>query len=451
MSPAIEAEVDSFMRGLEKRNPGEQEFSQAVREVAESLFPFLVEHPEYRKAQILERLTEPDRIVIFRVTWEDDKGNVRVNRAWRVQFNNSIGPYKGGMRFHPSVTISVLKFLGFEQIFKNSLTGLPMGGAKGGSNFNPKGKSDREVMRFCQSLMIELHRHIGEDTDVPAGDIGVGAREISFLFGQYKRLANRFVGTLTGKGLAFGGSLIRTEATGYGNVYFCENMLNRIGDSVAGKNVSISGSGNVAIYACEKATELGARVVTLSDSSGFIHDPDGIGAEKLAFIKDLKEIRRGRISEYAEKYASATFHAKSRPWGVPVDIALPCATQNEIDWKNANTLISNGVKAVSEGANMPTELDAARAFRDAGVLYGPAKAANAGGVAVSGLEQSQNALRLSWSREEVDEKLHTIMNSIHDKCVQHGGKDGGAVDYVDGANLAGFMKVADAMLAYGAV
>lgn len=444
------AEVESFMHGLVKRNPGEDEFHQAVREVTESLMPYILEHPEYKDAQILERLTEPDRIVIFRVTWEDDSGQIRANRAWRVQFNNSIGPYKGGMRFHPTVTQSVLKFLGFEQIFKNSLTGLPMGGAKGGSNFNPKGKSNSEVMRFCQSLMIELHRHIGEDTDVPAGDIGVGGREISYLFGQYKRLANRFVGTLTGKGLAFGGSLVRTEATGYGCVYFCENMFNRIGDSFKGKTVCVSGSGNVAIYATEKATEMGARVVTMSDSGGFIHDPDGIDAEKLAFVKDLKEVKRGRISEYADKYSGATFHAGVRPWGIPCQVALPCATQNELNLEDAKTLIGNGILAVSEGANMPTELDAAYAFREAGTLFGPAKAANAGGVAVSGLEQSQNALRLSWSHEEVDARLQTIMKDIHEKCVKYGTKDG-KVDYIDGANLGGFAKIADAMLAYGAV
>ena len=449
-SSPVREEVETFMHGLEKRNPGEPEFHQAVREVTESLMPYILEHPKYKQAQILERLTEPDRIVIFRVTWEDDQGHMRANRAWRVQFNNSIGPYKGGLRFHPTVTQSVLKFLGFEQIFKNSLTGLPMGGAKGGSNFNPKGKSDREVMRFCQSLMIELHRHIGEDTDIPAGDIGVGGREISFLFGQYKRLANRFVGTLTGKGLAFGGSLVRTEATGYGCVYFCENMLNRIGDSMKGKTVSVSGSGNVAIYATEKATELGARVVTLSDSGGFIHDPDGIDAEKLAFVKELKEIRRGRISEYVEKYPKATFHEGARPWSVPVDVAFPCATQNELNLEEAQMLIKGGVKAVAEGANMPTELDAVHAFRDAHVLFAPAKAANAGGVAVSGLEQSQNALRLSWSHEEVDAKLQTIMQDIHDKCVTHGTASK-HVDYVDGANLAGFVKIAEAMLAYGAV
>lgn len=449
-SLAVREEVEAFMHGLEKRNPGELEFHQAVREVTESLMPYILEHPKYRDAQILERLTEPDRIVIFRVTWEDDHGCFRANRAWRVQFNNSIGPYKGGLRFHPTVTQSVLKFLGFEQIFKNSLTGLPMGGAKGGSNFNPKGKSDHEVMRFCQSLMIELHRHIGEDTDIPAGDIGVGGREISYLFGQYKRLANRFVGTLTGKGLAFGGSLVRTEATGYGCVYFCENMLNRVGESIQGKTVAISGSGNVAIYACEKATELGGKVVTLSDSGGFIHDPDGIDVEKLAFVKDLKEVRRGRIAEYVEKFPKATFHAEERPWSVPAQVVLPCATQNELNLKEAHALIDGGVIAVAEGANMPTELDASYAFRDAGVLFAPAKAANAGGVAVSGLEQSQNALRLSWSHEEVDSKLKTIMADIHRKCVEYGSR-GDHVDYIDGANLAGFVKIAEAMLAYGAV
>ncbi|NND98573.1 MAG: NADP-specific glutamate dehydrogenase [Pirellulaceae bacterium] len=439
-----------FMDGLIRRNPGQREFHQAVREFTESVMPYVMEHPKYRDAQILERMTEPDRIVIFRVTWEDDAGNVRVNRAWRVQFNNSIGPYKGGLRFHPNVTLGVLKFLGFEQTFKNSLTGLPMGGAKGGANFNPKGKSDNEVMRFCQSLMIELHRHIGEDTDIPAGDIGVGGREISYLFGQYKRLQNRFVGVLTGKGLAFGGSLVRTEATGYGCVYFCENMLNHRDDSVRGKTCVVSGSGNVAIYTAEKATELGAKVVTLSDSSGFVHDPDGIDAEKLAFIKNLKEVRRGRISEYAEKYPQATFHADQRPWSVPCQLAFPCATQNELNGDEAKVLINNGVETVCEGANMPTELAGVHAFLDAKVLFGPAKAANAGGVAVSGLEQSQNALRLSWGREEVDSRLQTIMKDIHNKCVINGHSDD-YVNYVDGANLAGFIKVADAMLAYGVV
>ncbi len=444
-------ELEWFIRGLKKRNPGEHEFHQAVEEVAQTLMPFILDNPKYQEAQILERMTEPDRIVIFRVTWEDDQGNIRANRAWRVQFNNSIGPYKGGLRFHPTVTQSVLKFLGFEQVFKNSLIGLPMGGAKGGANFNSKGKSDREVMRFCQSLMIELHRHIGEDTDVPAGDIGVGSREISYLFGQYKRLSNRFVGTLTGKGLAFGGSLVRTEATGYGCVYFCENMFNKIGSSIKGKTVGVSGSGNVAIYAVEKATELGAKVITMSDSSGFVHAPDGIDEDKLAFIKDLKEVRRGRIGEYAEKFSSATFYKGQKPWRVPVDVAMPCATQNEISEEDANILLGNGVKAVCEGANMPTELAGAHAFTKSKILYGPAKAANAGGVAVSGLEQSQNALRLSWSREEVDSRLQKIMKDIHQKCVNHGNQSNGFVDYVKGANIAGFIKVAEAMLAYGAV
>ncbi|MCF7765224.1 MAG: NADP-specific glutamate dehydrogenase [Verrucomicrobia bacterium] len=451
MSNAAATEVEQFMQGLVKRNPGELEFHQAVREVIETLMPVVLDNDKYRQAQILERMTEPDRIIIFRVTWEDDQGNIRANRAWRVQFNNSIGPYKGGLRFHPTVTLSVLKFLGFEQVFKNSLTGLPMGGGKGGSNFNPKGKSDREVMRFCQSLMTELHRYIGENTDVPAGDIGVGGREISYLFGQYKRLENRFTGILTGKGLAFGGSLVRTEATGYGCVYFCENMFRHRGDSIAGKRVAVSGSGNVAIYAVQKAVELGAKVVTLSDSSGFVHDPAGIHAEKLEFIKELKEKRRGRIEEYAEKFPGVEFHADKRPWSVPCEVALPCATQNEISVDEARTLLANGVLAVSEGANMPTELDGVRAFLDAGILYGPAKAANAGGVAVSGLEQSQNALRLSWSSEEVDNRLKTIMHDIHQKCVKHGETKDGRVNYVQGANIGGFLKVAEAMLAYGAV
>lgn len=444
-------EVECFMQGLIKRNPGETEFHQAVREVVETVMPFVLENPKYKQAQILERMTEPDRIVIFRVTWEDDEGNIRVNRAWRVQVNNSIGPYKGGMRFHPTVTLSVLKFLGFEQVLKNSLTGLPMGGAKGGSNFNPKGKSDREVMRFCQSLMTELHRHIGEDTDVPAGDIGVGGREISYLFGQYKRLANRFTGILTGKGLAFGGSLVRTEATGFGCVYFCENMFRHRGDSIKDKTVVVSGSGNVAIYAAQKATELGGKVVTLSDSSGFIHDPAGIDEEKLEFVKELKEVRRGRISEYADKFDGSTFYEDQRPWGVNCDVALPCATQNEIAPSDAETLIANGVQAVCEGANMPTELAGVHAFVNANVLFAPAKAANAGGVAVSGLEQSQNSLRLSWSRDEVDQRLKTIMDDIHAKCITYGRQPDGNINYVQGANLAGFVKVADAMLAYGAV
>lgn len=451
MPTAIKSELDQFMRGLIRRNPGELEFHQAVEEVAATVLPYILEHRKYRDAQILERMTEPDRIVIFRVTWEDDKGQVRANRAWRVQFNNSIGPYKGGFRFHPSVTLSVLKFLGFEQVFKNSLTGLPMGGAKGGSNFNPKGKSEREVMRFCHSLMIELHRHIGEDTDVPAGDIGVGAREISFLFGQYKRLENRFTGILTGKGLSFGGSLVRKEATGYGCVYFCQNMLERNGDSLEGKSVVVSGSGNVAIYTVEKALELGAKVLTVSDSSGFIYDPDGIDLEKLNTIKDLKEVQRKRINAYTEHFPKAEFHEGKRPWHVPAQIAFPCATQNELNEEEAKALLSNGIMGIAEGANMPTEPGGIRIFREAGVLYAPGKAANAGGVAVSGLEQSQNALRLSWSRDEVDAKLKHIMHDIHDKCVLHGKREDGTVDYVQGANLSGFIKVAEAMLAYGVV
>lgn len=442
-----EQDITQFMSGLQKRNPGEPEFHQAVKEVMNDLLPFVKENPKYGQSCILERLTEPDRIITFRVTWEADDGSVRVNRGWRVQFNNSIGPYKGGLRFHPSVTQSVLKFLGFEQIFKNSLTGLPMGGAKGGSNFNPKGKSDHEVMRFCQAFMTELSRHIGEDTDIPAGDIGVGAREVSYLFGQYKRLENRFTGTLTGKSLEFGGSLGRKEATGYGCVYFLAHMLKQAGEELAGKTVAVSGSGNVALYAIEKATELGAKVLTASDSSGFIHDPDGIDAEKLAFLKDLKETRRGRISEYTEQYPSATF-AEGRPWQIPVEIALPCATQNELNLDEAQMLIKNGLKAVSEGANMPTELPAIAAFQKAKVIFGPAKAANAGGVAVSGLEQSQNSLRLSWSKEEVDSRLQEIMENIHEQCVTYG-KNSENVDYVKGANIAGFIKVADAMLAYG--
>ncbi len=439
-----------FMQGLKRRNPGEAEFHQAVREFLESVMPYVTANPKYKEAQILERMTEPDRIIIFRVTWQDDAGNIRVNRAWRVQFNNSIGPYKGGLRFHSSVTLGVLKFLGFEQTFKNSLTGLPMGGAKGGANFNPKGKSDGEVMRFCQSLMIELHRHIGEDTDIPAGDIGVGGREISYLFGQYKRLENRFAGILTGKGLTFGGSLVRTEATGYGCVYFCEKMLNHVGEGLQDKTCVVSGSGNVAIYTVEKAIELGAKVVTMSDSGGYIHDPEGIDKERLEFIKDLKEVRRGRISEYADQYKGVSFHEGKRPWNVPCDVAFPCATQNEIKLEEAKALINNGVRAVSEGANMPTELSAAHAFIESKILFGPSKAANAGGVAVSGLEQSQNAVRLSWSRSEVDEKLKTIMGEIHEKCIEHGQEDD-FVNYVRGANVAGFIKVAEAMLAYGVV
>ncbi len=451
MDRKVRGEIRSFMRGLVRRNPGEKEFHQAVREVIETLMPYVLENPKYKHAQILERMTEPDRIIIFRVTWEDDNGEIRANRGWRVQFNNSIGPYKGGLRFHQDVNLSVLKFLGFEQVFKNALTGLPMGGAKGGSNFNPKGKSDREVMRFCHSLMIELHRHIGESTDVPAGDIGVGGREISYMFGQYKRMENRWAGILTGKGISYGGSLIRTEATGYGCVYFMQRMLERTGDGLAGKLCSVSGSGNVALYAVEKLLHLDAKVVTVSDSGGFIHDPDGFDAEKLAWLKDLKEVRRGRISEYADHVPNATYHAGERPWSVPVELAFPCATQNEIDGDDAALLVKNGLRALAEGANMPSNLEAINTFLDAKVLFGPAKAANAGGVAVSGLEQAQNAQRLAWSREEVDRRLQEIMTQIHEKCVTYGESENGFVNYVKGANLAGFIKVADAMLSYGVV
>ena len=441
-------ELENFMGGLVRRNPGETEFHQAVQEVVETLIPFVIEHPKYKKGAILERMTEPDRVVIFRVGWEDDAGNVRTNRAWRVQFNNSIGPYKGGMRFHPDVSLSVLKFLGFEQTFKNSLTTLPMGGGKGGSNFNPKGKSDREVMRFCQSLMIELHRHIGEDTDVPAGDIGVGGREISYMFGMYKRLSNRFTGILTGKGLSFGGSLVRTEATGYGCVYFMREMLKRRGENFEGKTAVVSGSGNVALHTIEKLNELGAKSVTASDSGGFIHDPDGITKEKLEWLKDLKTVRRGRIHEYAEKFG-CEYHEGARPWGIPCELAFPSATQNELNLDDAKTLVDNGLMGLAEGANMPTELAAAHHFLENRVMFGPAKAANAGGVAVSGLEQSQNALRISWSHEEVDQRLDKIMRDIHEKCVHYGEEKDGFVNYVKGANIAGFVKVADAMLAHG--
>ena len=444
------AELDKFMSGVKERNPHEIEFHQAVEEIATSLIPYVHENPKYKEARLLERMTEPDRIIIFRVTWVDDAGVIQANRGYRVQFNNSIGPYKGGLRFHPSVNQSVLKFLGFEQIFKNSLTGLPMGGAKGGANFDPKGKSDMEIMRFCQAFMIELSRHIGEDTDVPAGDIGVGAREVSYMFGQYKRLQNRFVGTITGKGLEFGGSLGRKEATGYGCVYFLENMLHHHGMALKGMTVSVSGSGNVALYAIKKVLAMGGKVITASDSSGYIHDPEGIDEDKLAFLIDLKEVRRGRIKEYADQYASASFHEGVRPWREPTQVAIPCATQNEINKEEAELLVQNGLLAVAEGANMPTEADAYEVFLENDVLFGPGKAANAGGVAVSGLEQSQNSLRISWTRGEVDTKLQSIMHDIHQKCVAHGG-GGKVVNYAKGANIAGFVKVADAMVAYGAI
>ncbi len=444
-------ELTQFMDWLERRNPYQFEFHQAVEEIATSLIPFIRENSKYKDANILERITEPDRIISFRVTWMSDSGEYRVNRGFRVQFNNCIGPYKGGLRFHPSVTQSVLKFLGFEQIFKNSLTGLPMGGAKGGSDFNPKGKSDNEIMRFCYSFMTELSRHIGEDTDIPAGDIGVGAREISYLFGQYKRMQNRFVGTITGKGLEYGGSLVRKEATGYGCIYFLENMLQHHNDSINGKTISVSGSGNVSLYAIQKATELGGKVVTASDSSGFIHDPEGISGERLNYLIQLKEVDRGRIHEYADKFSSATFYAGQRPWGVKTDIALPCATQNELNNDEALQLVKNGVVAVAEGANMPTTMEGIQTFSEAGVLFAPAKAANAGGVAVSGLEQSQNALRISWSRGEVNTRLQTIMHDIHKKCVDYGQDGGKVINYTQGANIGGFVKVADAMLSYGAI
>lgn len=444
-------ETDNFMKGLIMRNPGETEFHQAVQEVVHDLIPFILQNQKYQQNLILERITEPDRTVIFRVNWEDDNGNIQVNRGFRVQFNNSIGPYKGGMRFHPSVNLSILKFLGFEQIFKNSLTGLPMGGGKGGSDFNPKGKSDKEVMRFCQSFMTEFYRHIGADTDVPAGDIGVGSREIGYLFGQYKKIKNEFTGVLTGKGLSFGGSLIRQEATGYGCVYFCEEMLNHRNDSLRGKTCLVSGSGNVAIYTVEQATDMGAKVVTLSDSSGFIYDKNGIDEEKLNFIKDLKEVKRGRISEYADNFKGVSFHKNEKPWNVSADVVFPSATQNEISLEDVKTMLKNGVIAVSEGANMPTTLEGANEFRNAKILYGPSKAANAGGVAVSGLEQSQNSLRLSWSSEEVNLKLQEIMKSIHQQCIKYGNEEDGYIDYVKGANVGGFVKVADSMIAYGIV
>ena len=441
--------LDEFMQGLVKRNPGETEFHQAVEEVAASVIPFINKNPKYIKDRILERMTEPDRTIIFRVCWEDDGGQIRTNRGYRVQFNNSIGPYKGGLRFHHSVNLSILKFLGFEQTFKNSLTTLPMGSGKGGSDFNPKGKSEREIMRFCQAFMTELSKHIGENVDVPAGDIGVGAREISYMFGQYKRLKNEFTGTLTGKALEFGGSLIRKEATVYGCAYFMEEMLKHQGDSIKGKNCIVSGSGNVAQFCAQKIMHLGGKVLTLSDSSGFIHDPDGLNEEKLEFIIDLKTNRRGRISEFAEKY-NCEFHEGKRPWAIKTDLAFPCATQNELELPDAEQLIKNGCKAVAEGANMPTTKDAVDALLAAKITFSPGKASNAGGVSVSGLEMTQNSIRLSWQREELDERLKVIMHDIHQQCVDHGTEQD-HVDYIKGANIAGFVKVAEAMLAYGVI
>ena len=444
----MDKQIHDFMKEVSFKNSGETEFLQAVEEVAETIIPFVENNPKYNNKKLLERMIEPERIIIFRVPWIDDNGNIQVNRGYRVEFNSAIGPYKGGLRFHPSVNLSILKFLGFEQVFKNSLTTLPMGGGKGGSNFNPKGKSDNEVMRFCQSFMTELCKHIGPNTDVPAGDIGVGGREIGYMFGQYKRIRNEFTGVLTGKGINWGGSLIRPEATGYGNVYFAQNMLEVKGDSFTDKIVAISGSGNVAQYACEKATELGAKVVTLSDSSGYIYDSDGISEEKLSFVKYLKNIKRGRIKEYADKYGCNFI--EGRPWSVRCDIALPCATQNELNDEEAKTLVSNGCICVSEGANMPSTPEAIAVFQEAKILFAPGKASNAGGVATSGLEMSQNSLRMNWTREEVDTKLKQIMKDIHSSCVEHG-KDNNHVDYVKGANIAGFVKVADAMIDQGVV
>jgi glutamate dehydrogenase (NADP+) len=444
-------QVDAFMEKVKAKNGHETEFLQAVHEVAEAVIPFIEENPKYKKENILERIVEPERTIMFKVPWMDDAGNYQVNRGYRIEFNSAIGPYKGGLRFHPSVNLSILKFLGFEQIFKNSLTTLPMGGGKGGSDFDPKGKSNNEVMKFCQSFMTELSRHIGANTDVPAGDIGVGGREIGYMFGQYKRIRNEFVGVLTGKARNWGGSLIRPEATGYGTVYFAKEMLKTKNDSFLGKVVVVSGSGNVAQYAVEKATEFGGKVVTMSDSSGYIYDETGIDATKLAFVMELKNEKRGRIEEYVAEYPSAKFIAGKRPWEVKADIALPCATQNELNGDEAKALLANGVICVAEGANMPSTPEAIEAFQKAGILFAPGKASNAGGVATSGLEMSQNSLRLSWTAEEVDEKLHNIMISIHEACVAYGKDVNGNVDYVKGANVAGFVKVADSMIDQGLV
>lgn len=444
-------QINAFIGRVKVRNQHEPEFIQAVEEVAETIIPYIEDHPRYKEAKILERIIEPERVIQFRVPWLDDAGEIQVNRGYRVEFNSAIGPFKGGLRFHPSVNLSILKFLGFEQVFKNSLTTLPMGGGKGGADFDPKGKSDNEVMKFCQSFMSELSRHIGPNTDVPAGDIGVGGREIGYMFGQYKRLRNEFTGVLTGKGVNWGGSLIRPEATGYGTVYFAEEMLHSKGDSFNGKTVAISGSGNVAQFACQKATALGARVVTLSDSKGYIYDAKGIDEEKLAWVMDLKNNRRGRIEEYANHFDGVVFHKEARPWSEVVDVALPCATQNELDKNDAETLVKNNCICVAEGANMPSTPDAVAVFLSNKLLFAPGKASNAGGVATSGLEMSQNSLRYNWTAKEVDAKLHTIMLSIHEQCVKYGKDSDGFVDYVKGANIAGFIKVADAMIDQGVV
>ncbi|MDT0651652.1 NADP-specific glutamate dehydrogenase [Autumnicola edwardsiae] len=447
----MEQNVKDFLDKISVRNQNEPEFMQAVHEVAETIIPFIEKNKKYQNAKLLERMVEPERVIMFRVPWLDDQGEIQVNRGFRIQMNSAIGPYKGGLRFHPSVNLSILKFLAFEQVFKNSLTTLPMGGGKGGSDFEPKGKSDNEVMRFCQSFMTELSKHIGANTDVPAGDIGVGGREIGYLFGQYKRLQNEFTGILTGKAISYGGSLIRPEATGYGNVYFTANMLSRKGDKIEGKTLIISGSGNVAQFAAEKALQLGGKVVTMSDSGGYIYDEEGIDQDKLQYIMNLKNVERGRISEYVEEYPNAKYYEGETPWNVKCDIAMPCATQNELQEEDAKALVANGCMCVGEGANMPCTPEAVAVFQDAKILFSPGKASNAGGVATSGLEMSQNSLRYSWTSEEVDKKLHEIMNDIHAKCVEFGTDEDGYVDYVKGANIAGFVKVADAMLAQGAV
>ncbi|MDC6350996.1 NADP-specific glutamate dehydrogenase [Zeaxanthinibacter sp. PT1] len=447
----MEAKIKAFMDEVTSRNGHEPEFIQAVQEVAETVIPYIAEHEIYNGKNILLRMVEPERLISFRVAWVDDNGEIHVNRGYRIQMNSAIGPYKGGLRFHPSVNASILKFLAFEQVFKNSLTTLPMGGGKGGSDFDPKGKSDDEVMRFCHSFMTELCRHIGPNTDVPAGDIGVGAREIGFLFGMYKKIRNEFTGVLTGKGLSWGGSKIRPEATGYGTVYFAQNMLKTRGEDIQGKDVVISGSGNVAQFAAEKVLQLGGKVLTLSDSGGYIHDADGIDEDKLAYVMDLKNNKRGRISEYVNKYPNATFHKGGSPWEVKCHIALPCATQNELDGNDAKALLDNGCVCVAEGANMPSTPEAIHAFHEARILFAPGKASNAGGVATSGLEMSQNSLRISWTREEVDERLKGIMKDIHDSCTAYGKEDDGYCNYVKGANIAGFVKVADAMLAQGVI
>ena len=443
--------VESFMANIIANNPGEKEFHQAVREVVESVAPYIEAYPYLKELKVLERIAEPERVIMFRVPWVDDKGEIQINKGYRIQMNSALGPYKGGLRFHPSVNLSILKFLAFEQVFKNSLTTLPMGGGKGGSNFNPKGKSDNEVMRFCQSFMTELQRHIGQDTDVPAGDIGVGGREIGYMFGQYKRLRDEFTGTLTGKGLAWGGSLMRPEATGYGACYFAQEMLATKGKSFKGQTVAISGSGNVAQYAAEKATALGAKVVTLSDSNGFIYDPDGIDQSKIEYVKRLKNVIRGRIKEYVKEYPKAQYFPDERPWSIPCDIAMPCATQNEVNEDEARLLVKNGCYCVTEGANMPCVPEAIAVFHQAKILYSPGKASNAGGVATSGIEMSQNSIRQKWTAEEVDAQLHRIMKDIHAACVKYGTEEDGYVNYVKGANIAGFIKVANAMVDQGVV